>query len=171
MTEIIRSAENRAFTIQDISAATGLSPSQVFGVLRHMLSAGMLQVAGERHEPGRPGRGTRLYAVAAASEVQHPHLAPSGASAAVLGRVRAIVAAFADRFDFTATDVEREARVGREAVRWTLLVLAREGVLRALVEIRPNEISGRPAQRWTSNPENMATQDFLARRIQEIEGG
>lgn len=167
----IEQTAGRPFTLASLASTTGLETNQIFGVLNHMLHAGLVRAAGEQHEPGKPGRGIRVYVASAGAAA--PAAAPGheNGDAALVERVRAAVAAFSEQFDFTAADVSRQSGVRRETVRWILARLEQEGVVYPLVEIRPSEIPGRPAQRWTSNPENMATQVYLTKTLQEIEGG
>jgi len=158
--------------------ATRLTHGQVFRAVRYMQHAGLVHLVGEQHEPGKPGRGTRVYtatntpatASGTAPETLRGVPAPSAVRSAILARVRALVSEFSGRFDFTAADVAARLGLTRESVRWMLLSLTSEGLMCPLAEIRPSEGAGRPAQRWTSNPDNMATQSYLRRKLAEAEG-
>ena len=167
----IEQATGRPFTLSSIAAATGLSIAQVFGVINHMLRAGIVSRVGEQHEPGKPGRGTRVYVTSTGTGSAAATPGCRNGNAALVERVRAVVAQFSDRFDFTTTEVAKEAGGCPDDVRWSLAKLEQEGLACPLVEIRPNEIIGRPAKRWTSNADNMATQAELGRRLREIEDG
>jgi predicted ArsR family transcriptional regulator len=166
----VQQATRQPFTLASLAEASGLAPSQVFGVLRHMLLAGVVRVVGEQHEPGKPGRGIRVYAAVQGLVATEAVAERKDGSAAVLERVRAIVAEFSERFDFTAADVVKRLGLHHETVRWALTILEREGAARSLIEIRPNEVAGRPAHRWTSNPANIAAQNELEQKLREVEG-
>jgi predicted ArsR family transcriptional regulator len=165
----IEQTAGQPFTLSDLASATGLGTHQIFSVLNRMLHAGLVRVAGEQHKPGKPGRGVRVYLASTDAAATAATPGCEDCDAALVERVRAVVGSFAERFDFTAADVASQSGVRRETVRWILARLEREGVVCPLVEIRPSEIPGRPAQRWTSNPENMATQVYLTKTLHEIE--
>lgn len=156
-------SDGKPFNILGLARATGLETKRAYTALTYLLDVGLVRVIGERHVPGRRGRGERLYAL-----VKDLHEKPDG----ILAHVHLVTDSFSRFAQFTAVEVIE--KLGNRASGWPLYhtttvrlaleILESRGVIVRVLDVTLGKV-GRKAYRWTSNPENMAAQRKIAELI------